>query len=362
MKNLQILNDNSLNFLKKYIETPSPTGMEWQGQKIWLDYVKQYTDDYFTDNYGTAVGVINPDADYKVVIEAHADEISWMVHYITDEGFLYLKKNGGSDHQIAPSKKVWLHTDNGPVEGIFGWPAIHARDSSSESTPLAKNLFIDVGCNSKEEVLELGIHVGTLVTYQDGLTLLNDRYFTGRAIDNRMGGFIIAEAARYIRENNINLPFGLYVTNSVQEEVGMRGAQMITENIKPDVAIITDMCHDTQTPMVQKQTEGDFKGGNGPVITYAPAVQHQLRDLIIEAANEKEIPFQRLARQRITGTDTDAFAFSNAGVPSSLISVPIRYMHTTVESAHKDDVENTIRLFVESLQKIKNGHDFRYIT
>ena len=361
MSKNKILTNDSVKFLEKYINTPSPTGMEKEGQKLWLDYIKPFTDSQFSDNYGTAVGVINPDAKYKVVLEAHADEISWMVHYITDQGFLYVKKNGGSDHQIAPSKKVVLHTDNGLVEGVFGWPAIHSRDASKEDGPKAKNIFIDVGCNSREEVEKLGIHVGTIVTYPDTFTVLNDRYFVGRALDNRLGGFIIAEVARYLKENNIKLPFGLYVTNSVQEEVGMRGAQMITETIKPDVAIITDECHDTQTPMMEKQTEGDFHGGKGPVVTYAPAVHHTLRDLIIQTAENNNIPFQRLARQRITGTDTDAFAYSNGGVPSALVSTPIRYMHTTVESAHKDDVESLIRLFAEVLQNIEDGQDFRYI-
>jgi putative aminopeptidase FrvX len=359
-KKSSLLKKESIDFFKKYIETPSPTGYEIEGQKVWLKYLKPWIDEHFIDNYGTAVGVINPKAKYKVVLEAHADEISWMVHYITDKGFLYVKRNGGSDHQIAPSKRVNIHTPKGIVRGVFGWPAIHSRDRMKEETPSAKNIFIDVGCNNKEEVEKLGIHVGSIVTYGDGLEMLNDRYFVGRALDNRLGGFVIAETARFLKENKIKLPFGLYITNAVQEEIGTRGAEMIADTIKPDVAIVTDVCHDTQTPLIDRQNEGDFTAGKGPVIAYAPAVQNNLRELIIKTAEKNKIPFQRLARERFTGTDTDAFAYSNGGVPSALVSTPIRYMHTTVETAHTDDVESLIKLFALTLQNIKNGHDFRY--
>lgn len=347
-------------FLEKYLNNASPTGYEWDGQKIWMDYLKPYVDEFITDAYGTAVGVINPKAKYKVVIEGHADEISWYVNYITDNGLLYVIRNGGSDHQIAPSKWVNIHTKKGIVKGVFGWPAIHTRNSSKEEPPKLDNIFIDVGCSSKEEVEKLGVHVGCVITYPDEFHVLNKDKFVCRAIDNRAGGFMIAEVARLLHENKKELPFGLYITNSVQEEIGLRGAQMITETIKPNVAIITDVCHDTTTPMINKIKEGETKIGAGPVISYAPAVQNKLRERIIETAESKGIPFQRMAASRSTGTDTDAFAYSNGGVPSALISLPLRYMHTTVETVHKDDVENVIRLIYETLLTIKEGETFSY--
>ena len=171
---------------------------------------------------------------------------------------------------------------------------------------------------------------------------------------------MIAQVARLLHENKVKLPFGLYITNSVQEEIGLRGAEMITERIKPNAAIITDVCHDTTTPMIEKKKEGHTEIGSGPVISYAPAIQHKLRDRIIETAEAKGIPFQRLASSRMTGTDTDAFAYSNGGVASALISLPLRYMHTTVEMVHKDDVANVIRLMYETLQNIKEGESFSY--
>ena len=355
------ITNESKKFLEKYLNNASPTGFETPGQKMWLEYIKPYIDDYMVDNYGTVVGVINPEAKYKVVIEAHADEISWFVHYITDEGFIYVRRNGGSDHMIAPSKRVNIHTDKGVVKAVFGWPAIHTRHDK-DPKPSTKNITLDCGCSSKEEVEKLGVHVGCVATFEDEFMLLNKNRYVSRALDNRIGGFMIAQVARLLKESKTKLPFGLYIVNSVQEEIGLRGAQMIAQKIKPDAAIVTDVCHDTGTPLIDKKEQGDFKGGKGPVLTYGPAVQTNLLKLIIDAAQKHKIPFQRLAASRSTGTDTDAFAYSNEGVPSALISLPIRYMHTTVEMTHEDDVKNTIQLILESIKSIKDGQDFRYFT
>lgn len=355
-----ILTKASLTFLERYLNNPSPTGFESAGQKIWLDYVKPYVDDHIVDPYGTVVGVINPDAKYKVVIEAHADEISWFVHYITKEGFIYVRRNGGSDHIIAPSKRVNIHTDKGIVKAVFGWPAIHVRNGKAEITPSLDNIFLDCGCNSKEEVEALGVHVGCVITYEDEFMVMNQRNFVGRALDNRMGGFMIAEVARLLKEQKVRLPFGLYVTNSVQEEVGLRGAEMIVERIKPDMALVTDVTHDTQTPLMNKIQSGDIACGKGPVLSYAPAVHNNVLKHIVRTAEAEKIPFQRAAQSRATGTDTDAFAYGSAGVPSALISLPLRYMHTTVETVHREDVENVIKLILASVKGLKAGADMRY--
>jgi len=360
MKTDHILNDEALKFLEDYLNNASPTGYEAQGQQIWMNYLRPYVDEFITDTYGTAVGVINPKAEYKVVIEAHSDEISWYVNYISDNGLIYVIRNGGSDHQIAPSKWVNIHTKKGVVEGVFGWPAIHTRKPGKEENPKLENIFIDIGAKDKKEVEEMGVHVGCVITYPDSFKVLNKNQFVCRALDNRAGGFMIAQVARLLKENNIELPFGLYITNSVQEEIGLRGAEMITQRIKPNAAIITDVCHDTTTPMISKIEQGESKIGDGPVISYAPAIHHILRERIIEAAEENEIPFQRHASSRYTGTDTDAFAYSNGGVASALISLPLRYMHTTVETVHKEDVANVIRLIYHSVQKIKAGESFSY--
>ncbi|HSB93094.1 MAG TPA: hypothetical protein VLC28_08260, partial [Flavitalea sp.] len=234
VKEKPIITDKSFEFLKKYINNPSPVGFESSGQRLWLDYLKPYINTTMVDPYGTAVGIINPEAPFKVVIEAHADEISWFVNYVTAEGLLYLKRNGGVDHQIAPGSRVFIHGKKGPVKAVFGWPAIHTRINSGEtkeSQPKVDNLFLDCGARNKKELEDLGVHVGAVVTYQDGFDELANDYYIGRAFDNRIGGFMIAEVARLLSENKKKLPYGLYVVNAVQEEIGLRGAEMIARRI-----------------------------------------------------------------------------------------------------------------------------------
>jgi len=358
---MTIINKESEQFLHKYLNSSSPTGFETEGQKVWLEYIKPYVDEWKLDNYGTLYGIINPEKEYTVVIEGHADEISWFVNYISDDGYISVIKNGGSDHVIAPSKRVNIFTKKGIVRGIFGWPAIHVRRGKDASlAPKLENITVDIGAKDKDEVLGMGVHVGCVLTFDDELEKINDQYYVGRALDNRIGGFCIAQVARMLKESKKKLPYRLCIVNAVQEEIGLRGAEMIAHTINPQVAIVTDVCHDTQSPMYKKKEQGDIKSGSGPSLTVAPAVHNKLLELIISTAEEKEIPFQRSASSRSTGTDTDAFAYSNGGVPSALISLPLKYMHTTVEMAHQDDIENVSKLIYETLLKIKVDHNFKY--
>ncbi|MDP9041989.1 MAG: M42 family metallopeptidase [Bacteroidota bacterium] len=346
-----ILPPASLDFLKKYLNTPSPVGFESEGQKIWIDYLRPFIDTYFTDSYGTAVGVINPKSDFKVVIEAHADEISWFINYITPEGLMYLKRNGGVDHQVAPGQRVIIHSSKGPVKAVFGWPAIHTRTGpdAKEVNPKVENLFLDCGARNRKDIENLGIHPGSVATYQDGFDELAYDTLIARAFDNRIGGFMIAEVARLLGEKKKKLPYGLYIVNAVQEEVGLRGAEMIARRIRPDIAIITDVTHDTATPMVNKMVEGDITCGKGPSLAFGPSVHNKLLAYVRDIAAKKNIPVQLRAVSRSTGTDTDSFAYANEGCPSVLISIPLRYMHTTVEMLNRKDIEQTILLIYESL-------------
>ncbi|MFZ1527726.1 MAG: M42 family metallopeptidase [Ferruginibacter sp.] len=347
-----LITKEAYGFLENYINNSSPTGFESSGQKLWMNYLKPYADEFFTDPYGTAVGIINPGQKFKVVIEAHADEISWFVNYISPEGLIYLKRNGGVDHQIAPSMRVNIYGKKGIVKAVFGWPAIHTRLSNNdnkEPQPKVDNLWLDCGARNKKEVEALGVHVGAVATYVDGYEELAHGYLIGRAFDNRIGGFMIAEVARLIKENKKKLPYSLYIVNAVQEEIGLRGAEMIAHRIKPDVAIITDVTHDSSTPMISKITEGECVCGKGPSLCYGPAVHNKLLDFVQEVASKNKIGVQLRAVSRSTGTDTDSFAYSNDGCPSVLISIPLRYMHTTVEMLHKNDIENTIKLMYQSL-------------
>ncbi len=231
----KIMTDQAFQFLKSYINNASPTGFESGGQKLWLEYVKPYVDTHITDPYGSAAGIINPSEKFKVVIEAHADEISWFVNYITADGLIYLKRNGGVDHQVAPGKRVIVHGRKGPVKAVFGWPAIHTRyamPDAKEPSPRVDNLFLDCGARSKKEVESTGIHVGAVATYEDGFEELAYGYYIGRAMDNRIGGFMIAEVARLLKQNKgdvFAVGYVTYLVLDVKESVKYRASYVFLD-------------------------------------------------------------------------------------------------------------------------------------
>jgi len=348
---------NKKKFLEKYLNTQSPTGWEDKGQRVWLDYIAPYVDETYTDAYGTAVAVINPKAKYKVVIEAHADEIAWCVSHIDASGYLSVVRRGGSDEMVAPGQRVNIMTEKGNVRGVFGWIAIHERD---KETPEVDNLYVDVGAASKKEVEKMGIHVGCVLTYDAQYESLGD-YHVCRALDNRMGGYMIAQVAKKLHKNNDQLDFGLYIVNAVQEEVGLFGAHMIAHNVRPDVAIITDVTHDSHSPMYNTRKCGDVKCGLGPTLYYGCDVQRNLLKKVRNVAKKNKIPTQIATYNGNSGTDTGAFFKSNGGIPSCLISLPLKYMHTSVEMVHKKDVDNVIKLMYNTVKSLKKNHDYRYI-
>ena len=247
---MKMWDKSATDFLYKYLNNTAPTGFEASGQKIWLEYIKPNIDEWSQDNYGTAYGTINPGQEFSVVIEAHADEISWFVNYVSEEGFISVIRNGGSDHIIATSKWVNIHTETGIVKGVFGWPAIHVRKGKdSNLSPTLDNIFIDVGAKNRKEVFAMGINIGNVITFNDSLGEINGKFYAGRALDNRMGGFAIAQVAKMIKKNKVKLPYTLHVVNSVQEEIGLRGAQMIAHRLKPNIAHAKLIANILKTPI-----------------------------------------------------------------------------------------------------------------
>ncbi len=336
------------DFLEKYINSHSPSCYEVEGQKVWSDYMKQYSDVSFTDHYGTSVATINNHKRFKIVLEAHADEIGWNVNYIDDNGFIYVNRNGGSDNTCAMGKEVLIFSeDGGKYRGIFGQTAIHMRNRDSEKAPKVEELFIDIGCKTKAEVHDLNIHIGCKIIYNNKFHELKKGNIVGRALDNRIGGYMISQVAKKIYESKPDLEFSVSFVNSVQEEVGLHGAKMIANRLKPDIAIVTDVCHDTSTPGIDKRKHGNTKIGEGPVIANAPSIHNGLRNYIMQTAKYNKIDFQRVSSSSHSGTDTDEFAFNNGGTPSALIKIPLRYMHTPTEMAHIGDVTKAINLMYE---------------
>jgi putative aminopeptidase FrvX len=354
----------SKQFLNDYINAYSPVAQEWEGQKIWADYVKQHVDEMHSDAYGTVYGIIKskdqdeieekvlkdplnngvfPPNRYKVVIEAHCDEISWIISHIDSDGLISVNRHGGSDAAIAPSKSVLVHTrKNGKIRGVFGFPAIHVRKTADEKAPKAENLWIDLGLADKKAVEDAGVEVGNLVTFEETFSELGD-FYCGKSLDNKIGGYIIAEVAKKIKENNMTLPFDLYVVNSVQEEVGLHGARLIAQTLKADIALVHDVCHATDTPNMSKSKNCDIKAGKGPTLEYAAQNHRMIIDYIRDTAEANKIKYQVEVGSQ--GNDTMGFFFANT--PTAIIASPLRYMHTTVEMVHKKDVEAAIELFYQ---------------
>lgn len=347
----------SNQFLHAYMNAYSPVGRETEGQKVWVKYLSQITNDIKVDAYGTAYAkiagsTIGQDLShrlgqpYRVVIEAHCDEIAWIITQIEDKGLVRVKRNGGSDNMIAPSKTVVIHTHDGKqVKGVFGWPAVHVRKDWEEKGPAPHELWIDLGVSSAEKVAELGVEVGNCVTFDDPFFELGD-YYVGKSLDNKIGGYIIAEVAKKLQ--GTVFPFDLYIVNSVQEEVGLYGARLIAQTIKPDLALVHDVTHETTTPRMEPSKNGDIKAGSGPVIEYSSQNHKDLIALFRNVCKNGDIPVQHAVGSY--GNDTVSFFMENC--PTAILASPLKYMHTTVEMVHKKDVENAISAFVAALQAI----------
>jgi len=348
------------DFLEELLITPSPTGYEKAGVQVWKDYVDQFADEVVTDAYGSAAGKINVSGDVAtVMLEAHCDEIGMVVQHITDQGYVYVNKLGGSDSTIARAKKVFIHNKRGRVVGVTGNTAIHLQDNKNGGgkQPAWKDIYVDIGVSSKEEALEL-VQIGDPITYTSDIEFLSDEHLTARALDNRIGGYIIAEAMRKIAEKKKDLKVNVIALNSVQEEVGGFGARMMSYRFMPDVALVTDVTHATDTPGIDQKQHGTVEMGKGPAIQHGGANHPKVVNFLEEVCSEAKIDIQHEATSVRTGTDTDSIFFQQTGIPSALISLPLRYMHSPVETCNVNDVEDLINLMVEAVLAMRPDQTF----
>lgn len=351
------------NFFEELIITPSPTGYESAGQKVWKRYISQFASRVESDAYGSALAKIETNSVVPtIMIEAHADEIGMVVQHISDKGFITLNKLGGSDSTIARGKKVYIHNKEGIVTGVVGNTAIHLQDNKNGGgkQPAWKDIFVDIGVSSKEEALEL-IQVGDPVVYTDELEFLNDDIVTGRALDNRVGGFTIAQVFKNLSKRKKELKVNVMALNSVQEEVGGFGARMMSFRHMPDAAIVTDVTHATDSPGINNKEHGTITLGGGPSVQHGGANHPAVVRLIEETAEKKEISIQHEATSVRTGTDTDSIFYQKTGIPSALISLPLRYMHSPVETASVKDIRALINLMTETVLEIKADQVFEIL-
>jgi endoglucanase len=348
----------SRDFLKQLLTTPSPSGFERAGQRVWLDYASQWADRTFTDTYGNAVAALNPDADPKVMIVGHADEIGFMINHIDEKGFVYVSSIGGVDPAVLPGKRLTIHTAKGPVRGVTGATAIHLRDRSKDPKPRELHeIFVDIGAASRKEA-EKRIRIGDPVTFVDDFEMLDAHQAIARAFDNRIGTWVAAETLRLIAESKKKPACAVYAASCVQEEIGLRGSHMLTMTLKPDIGLVTDVGHATDSPGIDQRKHGECKLGKGPALSIGGAMLPEVTEALEATARKAKIPLQRVASPGASGTDTDSVFKVTGGVACGLVSLPLRYMHTTVEMADMRDLERIAKLFAEFCLGLKKGQRF----
>jgi putative aminopeptidase FrvX len=353
------MRDASLNFLKTLVNTPSPTGHETRGQRVWLDYAGQFADETFSDAYGNCVAVLNKGGRPRIMLAAHADEIAMAVNYIDDNGFIYVRRMGGIDAAITKAQRIVIHTRNGAVKGVVGNVAPHlAKQDGDPKPPKIHDLFIDIGVSNRKAAEEL-IRVGDPITLTDEFDILRGDLVVARAFDNRIGTFAVAETLRLLKESKVKLNCEICAVSNVQEEVGLLGARQIAYSLKPDIALVVDVTHATDYPTVSKAQHGDIKIGQGPAITHGGCNHPEVVKRLEEIAAKQKIPLQHEAMSASSGTDTDVIFWTRGGIASALISLPNRYMHSPVEVVSLKDLEMIPKLMAAFVQSLKKGDKFK---
>lgn len=353
------MRDESLKFLRTLINTPSPSGFETRGQRVWLDYAKRYAEATETDAYGNAVAWLNKGGSPRLMLAAHADEIAMTVNFINSDGFIYVRRVGGIDPAITKAQRVNIHTRSGPIRGVVGNVAPHLmRGEGEPKLPKIHDLFIDIGVSSRKEAEKL-VRIGDPITLVDEFEMLRGDLAVARAFDNRIGTFAVAETLRLLRDSVRTLKAEICAVSNIQEEVGCLGARQIAYTLKPDAALVVDVTHATDYPTVSQAQHGDIKMGKGPAITHGGPNHAEVVARLEKVAAEEKIALQHEAISSTSGTDTDAIFWTRGGIPSALISLPNRYMHSPVEVVSLKDLEQIPQLMAAFARSLKKGEQFK---
>ncbi len=349
----------SLQFLETLVNTPSPVGHETRGQRVWLDHVAAFADETFSDAYGNCVAVANKGGSPRIMLAAHADEIAMAVNHVTEAGFIHVRRMGGIDPAITKAQRVTIHTRGGPVLAVVGNVAPHLQKMEGEpKAPKIHDLFLDIGVGSKAEALKL-VRIGDPITLNDRFEMLRGDLAVARAFDNRIGTWAVAETLRLLKEHGGKFAAEVCAVSNIQEEVGLLGARQIAYSLKPDIALVVDVTHATDYPTVSKEQHGDIRIGAGPALTHGGCNHPEVVARLEQLAEAKGIPLQHEAMSASSGTDTDVIFWTRGGIPSALISLPNRYMHSPVEVVSLKDLEQIPVLMAEFVLSVKTGEAFK---
>ncbi len=350
------MESTALKFFKKALETPSPSGYESPLQQIVRDYVADFADEVKTDVHGNVIAVKNPGASLRVMLAGHCDQIGLIVQHIDDEGFLYIQPIGGWDPQVLIGQRMTVWTADGEVFGVIGKKPIHLlTEEERKQVPKMKDLWLDIGAADKQEA-EKVVRVGDSVTVQLGFNRMPNDRAVSPAMDDKSGMWVVIEALR--RADKATLDCTLYAVSTVQEEVGLRGAKTSSFGIEPHLGVAVDVTHATDCPTVEKKEEGDVKLGKGPVIYRGPNMNPRVVQLLIQAADKHEIPYQLGASGRATPTDANAIQVNRSGVAAGLVSIPNRYMHSPVEMISLEDLDRAADLLARFAEALTSDTGF----
>ncbi|MDX1950558.1 MAG: M42 family metallopeptidase [Verrucomicrobiota bacterium] len=353
------MRDTSLKFLETLINTPSPSGHEAKGQRVWLNYVSEFSDETYTDAYGNAVAILNKGGSPRLMICGHADEIGMTVNFINKDGFIYVRKLGGIDPAITKAQRIVIHSRKGPVAGVVGNVAPHLTKMEGErKAPKMEDLFIDIGVSSRKEALKL-VQIGDPITLADQFELLRGDLAVARAFDNRIGTWAVAETLRILSSQKEKLKAEVSAVSNIQEEVGLLGARQIAYSIHPNIALVVDVTHATDYPTVNQCQHGDIELGKGPALTHGGCNHPVVVERLEKVAKEKKIDLQHEAMSASSGTDTDVIFWTRGGIPSALISLPNRYMHSPVEMVNLKDLQQIPELMAAFALSLKKGEEFK---
>jgi endoglucanase len=347
------MDETQRSFLDELLTTPSPTGYETAGQRVWIDHVAEFADEVRTDEYGNAVAVLDG-GDPEIAITGHADEIGFIVRRIDEDGFIHMGRLGGSDRTVTRGQHVTIHGDE-PVSGVVGQNAIHLRDTGDDEYDEIREQRIDIGAEDDESAQEL-VEVGDPITFSSTVEDLQGTLVSARGMDNRVGTWVAAETLRAAAEADVDAT--VYAVSTVQEEVGLKGAQMVGFDLDPDAAVAIDVTHATDYPGAPSDRTADIELGDGPVISRGTTNHPVVVDAVRQAADESEVDVQLEAAGIRTGTDADAFFVQQGGIPSLNLGLPNRYMHTPVEVIDTDDLTASVELLAAFADRASEYEEF----
>jgi endoglucanase len=353
------MREQSLRFLETLVNTPSPSGYETRGQRVWLDYVREYAEDSFSDSYGNCVAILNKGGSPRLMLAAHADEIAMVVNYIDKDGFVSVKRIGGVDAAITKAQRVVIHSRNGPVSAVVGNVAPHLlKEEGERKLPKVHELFLDLGVKNRRQAEKL-VRIGDPITLTDQFELLRNDLAVARAFDNRIGTFAVAETLRLLGQEKRDLKAEVCAVSNIMEEVGLFGARQIAYSLKPDVAIVVDVTHATDYPAVSQAQHGEVRVGKGPTLTHGGCNHPEVVARLESVAKKRKIKLQHEALSSTSNTDTDVIFWTRGGIPSALVSLPNRYMHSPVELISLQDLEEIPELLTGFALSLKAGEEFK---